>query len=69
MLLEHGRGSRYRFAFTSRFIVAAKGRSDLQYSFHAALLAISAGAVLTVKRVGSKPFFTWFQVIGIDTGA
>ena len=59
----------YLFAFISRFIATVSERSDLQYSFHAALLASSAGAVLTVKRLGSRPFFTWFQVIGIDTGA
>ena len=28
-----------------------------------------SGAVRMVKRLGSRPFFTWLQVSGMDTGA
>ena len=42
---------------------------ESQYSFHAALFLISAGAVRTVNFFGSRPFFTCAQVSGMETVA
>ena len=67
--LNEMRSQASRFIFAMRFMAAFKDRSESRYSFHAVHFAINAGTVRTVKRVGSRPFFTWLHVSGIETGA
>mgnify|MGYP006873476887 CR=1 FL=1 len=55
--------------FASMRTIAGNVGSFRPYSFHAALLLISAGAVRTVKAFGSRPCFTCAQASGIETVA
>lgn len=55
--------------FPSFTMAALSGLSPSQYSSHAVSLRTRDGTLRTVNLAGSRPFFTWFQVIGIETGA